>query len=43
MPVPVGRYETVLWNGERTALHGNLKLGIFVGLSMGPFVRVNCK
>jgi hypothetical protein len=40
-PVPVGRYETALLNGEKIALHGNLKLGIFAGLSMGPFVMAS--
>jgi len=43
IPAPVGRYEAVLLNGERSALLGNLKLGIFVGLSMGPFVRVSVR
>jgi len=42
-PVPVGRYEIALLNGEKIALRGNLKLGIFAGLSMGPFVRARCK
>jgi hypothetical protein len=42
-PAPVGRYETVLLNGEGIALLGNLKPGIFVGLSMGPFVRVSVR
>jgi hypothetical protein len=32
IPAPVGRYEAVLPNGESSALLGNLKLGIFVGL-----------
>jgi len=40
---PAGRYETVLLNGERTALPGNLKLAIFAGLSMGPFARVSVR
>jgi len=35
----VGRYKNALVNGEGTALHGNSKLGIFAGLSMGHFVR----
>jgi len=42
-PAPVGRYEAVLLNGGRIVLLGNLKLGIFVGLSMGPFVRVSVR
>jgi len=40
---PVGRYKIVLLNGERAALPGNLKLDIFAGLSMGPFVTVNIR
>jgi len=40
---PVGKYETVLLNGERIALLGNLRLGIFAGLSMGLFVRVSVR
>ena len=36
----VGRYGTVELNGERNVLPGNLKLVIFAGLSMGPFVKV---
>jgi len=43
IPAPVGRREAVLLNGGRIALLGNLKLGIFVGLSMGHFVRVSIK
>lgn len=39
MRVPVGRYETALLNGEKTAPHGNSKLGTLAGLSMGLFVR----
>jgi len=42
-PVPVGRYETALLNGEKIALHGNLKLGICAGLSMEPYVMARCK
>jgi hypothetical protein len=41
--VPVGRYETALWNGEKTALRGNLKLGTSAGLSTEPFVRASRK
>ncbi len=41
MRVPVGRYETVLLNGEKTALHGNSKLDTLAGLSMGPFVKAS--
>ena len=37
---PVGRYETVLLNGEKIVLPGNSKPVIFAGLSMEPFVRV---
>ncbi len=40
---PAGRQETVLLNGEGTALPGNLKLGIFAGLSMGPFAKVSVR
>ena len=40
-PAPVGRYETVLLNGERIALLGSSRLGIFAGLSMGPFAKVS--
>lgn len=40
---PVGRYEIALLNGEKIALHGNIKLGIFAGLSMGSFVRARCR
>jgi len=42
-PAPVGRYETVLLNGERIALLGSLRLGTFVGLSMGPFAKVSVR
>jgi hypothetical protein len=42
-PAPAGRQEIVLLNGERIARPGNLKLDIFAGLSMGPFVRVNIR
>jgi len=42
-PALVGKYETALLNGEKIALYGNLKLGIFAGLSMAPSVRVRCK
>ena len=40
---PVGRYETALLSGEISALLSNLKLGTFVGLSMGLFVRVSIR
>jgi len=42
-PHHVGRYETAHLIGEKIALHGNLKLGIFAGLSMGLFVRARCR
>jgi hypothetical protein len=41
--VPVGRYETVLMNGEGTVLPGNSKPGLCVGLSMGLIVKVNVR
>jgi len=40
---PVGRYETALLNGEGIALLGNLKPGIFAGLLMVHFARVNVR
>jgi len=36
---PAGRYGTVPLNGEIIVLPGNLKPGIFAGLSTEPFVR----
>ena len=38
-----GKCETALANGDKTALHGNLKLGIFAGLQLGRFVRGRCR
>lgn len=43
MRSPVGRYATALMNGEKSAAHGNLRLGSFAGLSMGPIARVMCR
>ncbi len=43
MRSPVGRYATALMNGEKSAAHGNLRLGSFAGLSMGPIVGVVCR
>ena len=37
--VTAGIYKTVLLNGKRIALLGNIEPGIFAGLSMGPFVK----
>jgi hypothetical protein len=43
IPVPVGRYKTVLVNGGRIVLLGNLKLAIFAGSSMVPFAKVRIR
>jgi hypothetical protein len=40
---PVGRYATALVSGEKSAAPGNLRLGSFAGLSMGPIARVMCR
>jgi hypothetical protein len=39
----VGRYAVVLLNGEKIVQLGNLKPGIFVGLSMAPSVMDSVK
>ena len=41
--VTAGIYETVLLNGKRIALLGNIEPGIVAGLSMGPFVKASIR
>ena len=40
---PVGRYEIALLNGEKIAVHGNIKLGIFCWFINGTFCQGEVK